>query len=95
MACSGTAFNSPNKKHKVTEGRRVFKKNCVLYIFVEFKSKVMCFICTVAVAEIKENNIKGHYDTKHRMKYNVLERHFRLTNLVKSQAPWTAISILQ
>jgi hypothetical protein len=76
MACSGTAFHRSNKNFKVTEGRRVFKKNGVLYIFVEFKSKVMCFICNVAVAEIKENNIKGHYDTKHRTKYNVLERYF-------------------
>ena len=62
-----------NKKRKVDDEKHIFQERWTTdYFCIEFKNKIICLICRECIAVLKEYNIKGHYDTKHKSKYGNL-----------------------
>ena len=60
------------KKRQVEE-RTFFKKWEETYLFIENNGKPLCFVCQKTVLAAKEYNIKQHYDTLHKHKFEKYE----------------------
>lgn len=60
-----------SKKRTLMEEKRVFQDKWEnLYFFTEVKDKIQCLICQQTIAVPKEYNVRRHYDTMHREKYD-------------------------
>ena len=70
-------------KRKIDSECRVFNlwwKND--YLFVQYK-KAACFICQETVAVFKEYNLRRHYESRHKDKYDSLQGQMRADKLSK------------
>jgi hypothetical protein len=62
-----------SKKQKVCDEGRVFKEDCTYkYFFIESDGKPVCLFCQRTVSLVKEYNMKRHYDSKHKGKFDCL-----------------------
>ncbi|XP_068089524.1 general transcription factor II-I repeat domain-containing protein 2-like [Hyperolius riggenbachi] len=62
---------SVRKKLKVhLECRNFQEKWTNLYFFVQHEDKPLCLICKYTASVFKEYNVKRHYETKHKAKYD-------------------------
>lgn len=67
-----------SRKRKIEEEKRVFNELWTeLYFFIEFKGKPLCLICQKSISAVKEYNLKRHYDTEHKAKFDCLEGEIR------------------
>lgn len=67
-----------SRKRKIEEEKRVFNELWTeLYFFIEFKGKPLCLICQKSISVVKEYNLKRHYDTEHKAKFDCLEGEIR------------------
>ncbi|PVD22950.1 hypothetical protein C0Q70_16210 [Pomacea canaliculata] len=63
-------MGEPKKRRVDSECRNFQEKWTDLYFFIQHDSKPTCLICKESVAVFKEHNIKRHYETKHKNKYD-------------------------
>lgn len=53
------------------------------YFFVQCKEKAVCLICQEAVAVFKEYNLRRHYESRHKDKYDSLQGQMQADKLSK------------
>ena len=71
-------------KRKVDSECRVFNEQWTHdYFFVQCKDKAICLICKEPVSVFKEYNVKRHYGTHHKDKYDSLQGQMRADKLAK------------
>ena len=63
------------KKRKAEE-RTFFKKWEETYLFIENMGKPLCLVCQKTVSATKEYNLKRHYDTLYKHKFEKYEECF-------------------
>jgi len=64
-------MTSLSRKRKLVDERRVFQEKWEnLYFFTEVRDKIQCLICQQTIAVPKEFNLRRHYETMHREKYD-------------------------
>jgi hypothetical protein len=67
-----------SKKRKVCDEGRVFKEDWTReYFFIESNGKPVCLICERMVSVMKEYNIKRHYDSEHKGKFDFVTGELR------------------
>jgi hypothetical protein len=67
-----------SKKWEVCYEGRVFKEDWTSeYFFIESDAKQVCLICQRMVSAMKEYNIKRHYESKHKGKFDCLTGELR------------------
>jgi hypothetical protein len=57
----------------------------VFFFFSLVRDKIVCLICSKAVSAPKEYNLRRHYETLHKDKFDVLEERRRENKLRESQ----------
>lgn len=63
-----------SKKRKIVEENRVFNEVWTdLHFFIESNGKPLCLICQRSISVLKEYNLKRHYDTEHKAKFDCIE----------------------
>ena len=68
-------MSSASKKRKIADKRRVFQEKWEeLYFVTAVRDTTKCLICQQKIAVMKEYNMRQHYETMHRDKYDVLTR---------------------
>ena len=71
-------------KRKIDSECRVFNPEWTHnYFFVQCKEKAVCLICQEAVAVFKEYNLRRHYESRHKDKYDSLQGQMREDKLAK------------
>ncbi|XP_075933644.1 general transcription factor II-I repeat domain-containing protein 2-like [Anarhichas minor] len=71
-------------KRKIDSECRVFNLQWSNdYFFVQCKEKAVCLICQEAVAVFKEFNLRRHYESRHKDKYDNLQGQMRADKLSK------------
>lgn len=66
------------KKRKLDDECRIFKERWTTdYFCIQSKDKSLCLICNETISMFKEYNIKRHYESKHKEKYETLEGQLR------------------
>ena len=74
-------------KRKIDAECKVFNpKGTNDYFFVQCKEKAVCLICQEAVAVFKEYNLRRHYESRHKDKYDSLQGQMRADKLSKLQS---------
>lgn len=69
-----------SQKRKVDSECRVFQSKWeIAYFFIEWKGK-LCLICNQTVAVCKEFNLKTHYDTNHKSKFDCYTEKIRMAH---------------
>ena len=64
-------MSSVSKKRKIADERRVFQEQWEeLYFVTTVKDTSHCLICQQKIAVVKEYNMRRHYETMHRNKYD-------------------------
>ena len=64
-------MSSVSKKRKIADERRVFQEQWEeLYFVTAVKDTSHCLICQQKIAVMKEYNMRRHYETTHRDKYD-------------------------
>ena len=72
-----------SKKRKIVDERRIFNEAWTnLYFFIEVKEKPLCLICQKSISVVKEYNLKRHYDTEHKTKFDCLEGESRKNKII-------------
>lgn len=72
-----------SQKRKVDSECRVFKTKLeIAYFFMEWKGKPLCLICNQTIAVCKEFNLKRHYDTNHKAKFESYTENIRIDKLL-------------
>lgn len=62
-----------SRKRKIDGKCRMFKEQWTYgYFFMRYKEKAVCLICQNIVAVFKEYNLRHHYRTQHKDKYDCL-----------------------
>jgi len=63
----------------ISKKRKIYSECCVFlnkwfnqYFVIENKGKVMCLVCREFIFVLKEYNIKRHYESKYKVKYDSL-----------------------
>jgi predicted secreted protein len=59
----------------------LFKKDGNMIIFIYVKGKAVCLIFLDSVSNLKDFNIKRHYETKHQEQYIFLTGQIRIDNV--------------
>jgi len=54
-----------NIVHSMNHGR-------IYIFFIENKGKLLCLICKKTILTVKEYNVKRHYETEHKLKFDTL-----------------------
>jgi Spin-doc zinc-finger/Domain of unknown function (DUF4371) len=67
---------APRKRN--FDGRLFNERWTIDYFFILHNGKLCCLVCQESIAVIKEYNIKRHYDTKHKKKFDCLQDELRL-----------------
>ena len=71
-------------KRKIDSECRVFNPQWTHdYFFVQCKEKAVCLICQETVAVFKEYNLRRHYESRHKDKYDSLQGQMRADKLSK------------
>lgn len=71
-----------SQKRKIDSECRVFQSKWELaYFFIEWKDKPLCLICNQTIAVCKEFNVKRHYDTNHKTKFDRYTDKIRMDKL--------------
>ena len=71
-------MSSTSKKRQIAEENRVFQEKWEdLYFFTEVNGKIQCLVCQQTIAVAKEYNIRRHYDTFHREKFDGIKGKMR------------------
>lgn len=71
-------------KRKIDSECRVFNLQWTNdYFFVQCKEKAVCLICQETVAVFKEYNLRRHYESRHKDKYDSLQGQMRADKLSK------------
>ncbi|CAI6353539.1 unnamed protein product [Macrosiphum euphorbiae] len=79
-----------SKKRKIDSECRVFQHKWInQYFVIENKGKVMCLVCRELISVLKEYNIKRHYESKHKVKYDSLYGQLREIEVNKLQKALT------
>lgn len=66
------------RKRKPNDECRAFKERRITnYYYIQSKDKTLYLICIKTISVFKEYNIKRHYVTKHKEKFDVLEGHLQ------------------
>ena len=77
-----------SKKRKISDEHRTFNESWTyLYFFIENKGKLICLICKKAILTVKEYNVKRHYETEHKLKFDTLTgdlRQIKINNFKSS-----------
>ena len=59
------------KKRKIDDEERVFNSEwCTKYLVAPHNQGVVCLVCQVTIAVMKEYNAKRHYTTKHSSQFD-------------------------
>lgn len=62
------------KKKKVDAECRIFNNNWTLsYLFTDLNGKPLCLVCGITIAVMKEFNLRRHYDSHHKEKFEKFE----------------------
>ncbi|XP_067930741.1 general transcription factor II-I repeat domain-containing protein 2-like [Watersipora subatra] len=65
-------MSSVSKKRKLADEKRVFQVRWEdLYFVTEVSDKIHCLVCQQTIAVPKEFNVRRHYETMHRVKYDM------------------------
>lgn len=84
-----------SKKRKIDSKRRLFQNKWTnQYFVIENKGKIMCLICHEFISAMKGYNIKRHYESKHKIKYDVLLGPFREIEVQKLQKSLTGEQLI-
>lgn len=79
-----------SKKRKIDSECRAFQNKWInQYFVIENKGKVMCLVCRELISVLKEYNIKRHYESKHKVKYDSLYGQLRKIEVKKLQKALT------
>jgi len=72
-------FENGWEKRNVDIENRAFKDEWTKgYFFVKNNGKSLCLICMDTIAVVKVNNIKRHYNSKHALQFDTLQREERV-----------------
>ena len=59
------------RKRKYCDENRVFNEQWIMqYLFIESNGKPLCLICQETIFVVKEYNLKRHYKSRHKAKYD-------------------------
>ncbi|KAM8967123.1 general transcription factor II-I repeat domain-containing protein 2-like [Pelodytes ibericus] len=73
-----------SRKRKIDSECRIFKEQWTYdYFFMQYKEKAVCLICQNIVSVFKEYNLRRHYDTQHKDKYDCLVGEVRKDKILK------------
>lgn len=73
-----------SRKRKIDSECRIFKEQWTYdYFFTRYKEKAVCLICQNIVAVFKEYNLRRHYQTQHKDKYDCLVGEVRKDKILK------------
>uniref|UniRef100_A0A8C8SQM6 SPIN-DOC-like zinc-finger domain-containing protein n=1 Tax=Pelusios castaneus TaxID=367368 RepID=A0A8C8SQM6_9SAUR len=73
-----------SRKRKIDSECRIFKEQWTYdYFFMQCKEKVVCLMCQDLVAVFKEYNLRRHYETRHKDKYDCLVGQVRKDKILK------------
>jgi len=62
-----------SKKHKISDEHRTFNESWTdLYFFITNNGKLLCLICKKTILTVNEYNVKRHYETEHKLKFDTL-----------------------
>ncbi|XP_068118264.1 general transcription factor II-I repeat domain-containing protein 2-like [Hyperolius riggenbachi] len=81
-----------SKKRKIDSECRIFKEQWTYdYFFIQCKERAVCLLCQESVAVFKDYNLRRHYETRHKDKYDCLvgqvrkDKILKLKNLLSTQ----------
>ncbi|XP_069481480.1 general transcription factor II-I repeat domain-containing protein 2-like [Ambystoma mexicanum] len=80
-----------SRKRKIDSECRIFKEQGTYdYFFIQYKERAVCLICQNIVSVFKEYNLRRHYETQHKDKYNCLVGEVRKDKILKLKNTLTA-----
>lgn len=73
-----------SRKRKIDSECRIFKEQWTYdYFFMQYKERAVCLICQNIVSVFKEYNLRRHYQSKHKDKYDCLVGEVRKNKILK------------
>ncbi|XP_069498920.1 general transcription factor II-I repeat domain-containing protein 2-like [Ambystoma mexicanum] len=79
------------RKRKIDSECRIFKEQWTYdYFFIQYKERAVCLICQNIVSVFKEYNLRRHYETQHKDKYDCLVGEVRKDKILKLKNTLTA-----
>ncbi|XP_073432233.1 general transcription factor II-I repeat domain-containing protein 2-like [Dendrobates tinctorius] len=73
-----------SRKRKIDSECRIFKEQWTYdYFFMQYKERAVCLICQNIVSVFKEYNLRRHYQTQHKDKYDCLVGEVRKDQILK------------
>ncbi|XP_077179280.1 general transcription factor II-I repeat domain-containing protein 2-like [Paroedura picta] len=79
-----------SRKRKIDSECRIFKEQWTYdYFFMQYKEKAVCLICQNIVSVFKEYNLRRHYQTQHKDKYDCLVGEVRKDKILKLKTTLT------
>ncbi|KAM9316753.1 general transcription factor II-I repeat domain-containing protein 2-like [Gastrophryne carolinensis] len=80
-----------SRKRKIDSECRIFKEQWTHdYFFIQYKERAVCLICQNIVSVFKEYNLRRHYETQHKDKYDCLVGEVRKDKILKLKNTLTA-----
>ncbi|XP_077307209.1 general transcription factor II-I repeat domain-containing protein 2-like [Lithobates pipiens] len=80
-----------SRKRKIDSECRIFKEQWTYdYFFIQYKERAVCLICQNIVSVFKEYNLRRHYETQHKDKYDCLVGEVRKGKILKLKNTLTA-----
>ena len=78
---------SSSKKRKIADKKRVFQDKWEsLYFVTEVRDTIQCLVCMQSISVVKEYNVRRHYDTLHREKYEAFTGKLREEKVQQQKA---------
>ncbi|KAL3832568.1 hypothetical protein ACJMK2_024201 [Sinanodonta woodiana] len=73
-----------SRKRKIDSECRIFNEQWTYdYFFTQYKERAVCLICQNIVSVFKEYNLRRHYETQHKDKYDCLVGDVRKNKILK------------
>ncbi|XP_069461240.1 general transcription factor II-I repeat domain-containing protein 2-like [Ambystoma mexicanum] len=80
-----------SRKIKIDSECRIFKEQWIYdYFSIQYKERAVCLICQNIVSVFKEYNLRRHYETQHKDKYDCLVGEVRKDKILKLKNTLTA-----
>ncbi|XP_069469912.1 general transcription factor II-I repeat domain-containing protein 2-like [Ambystoma mexicanum] len=80
-----------SRKRKIDSVCRIFKEQWTYdYFSIQYKERAVCLICQNIVSVFKEYNLRRHYETQHKDKYDCLVGEVRKDKILKLKNTLTA-----
>ncbi|XP_069486327.1 general transcription factor II-I repeat domain-containing protein 2-like [Ambystoma mexicanum] len=80
-----------SRKRKIDSECRIFKEQWTYdYFSIQYKERAVCLICQNIVSVFKEYNLRRHYETQHKDKYDCLVGEVRKDKILKLKNTLTA-----